>query len=252
MPFKYIYLNSKLQLYATKDATDQLRNIHNISIKILSREVQDSIVTVTAQATLRSGSCDESIGAASLTYVAKDGKEYEYRGDAKANVFMKAETKAKRRVTLSIVGLGMLDETEVEDLPDTQKKYVDQPELPANNTKNDPSNQQTNQQARQQNKPKEPEQPAEPVSIKFDIKQKAERENKGRKFYYLAILEKDAGEVRNVYVLAPADVEAINKGLENGILSFSGMLKAAKDKLFLEQLQPLEEPALGSVEQKAS
>jgi hypothetical protein len=30
---------------------------------------------------------------------------------------MKAETKAKRRVTLSICGLGMLDETEVADIP---------------------------------------------------------------------------------------------------------------------------------------
>jgi hypothetical protein len=30
---------------------------------------------------------------------------------------MKAETKAKRRVTLSICGLGMLDESEVESLP---------------------------------------------------------------------------------------------------------------------------------------
>ena len=30
---------------------------------------------------------------------------------------MKAETKAKRRVTLSICGLGMLDETEVETIP---------------------------------------------------------------------------------------------------------------------------------------
>jgi len=38
-------------------------------------------------------------------------------GEARANLMMKAETKAKRRVTLSICGLGMLDETEVESLP---------------------------------------------------------------------------------------------------------------------------------------
>jgi hypothetical protein len=30
---------------------------------------------------------------------------------------MKAETKSKRRVTLSIVGLGMLDESEVDSIP---------------------------------------------------------------------------------------------------------------------------------------
>src|SRR6185312_3719783 len=34
---------------------------------------------------------------------------------------MKAETKAKRRVTLSICGLGMLDETEVDSIPDARR-----------------------------------------------------------------------------------------------------------------------------------
>jgi hypothetical protein len=43
------------------------------------------------------------------------------KGEALANALMKAETKAKRRVTLSISGLGMLDETEAEDLPGAQR-----------------------------------------------------------------------------------------------------------------------------------
>jgi len=38
-----------------------------------------------------------------------------------ANAFLKCETKAKRRVTLSICGLNMLDETEVDDIPARQK-----------------------------------------------------------------------------------------------------------------------------------
>ena len=42
-------------------------------------------------------------------------------GEALANAYMKAETKAKRRVTLSICGLGMLDETEVETIPDAKQ-----------------------------------------------------------------------------------------------------------------------------------
>ena len=39
------------------------------------------------------------------------------RGEALSNAMMKATTKAKRRVTLSLCGLGMLDETEVESIP---------------------------------------------------------------------------------------------------------------------------------------
>jgi len=37
---------------------------------------------------------------------------------------MKAETKAKRRVTLSLAGLGWLDETEISDIPDHATEQV--------------------------------------------------------------------------------------------------------------------------------
>jgi hypothetical protein len=36
-------------------------------------------------------------------------------GEALANAYMKSETKAKRRVTLSIMGLGLLDESEISE-----------------------------------------------------------------------------------------------------------------------------------------
>jgi hypothetical protein len=39
------------------------------------------------------------------------------KGDALANALMRAETKAKRRVTLSLAGLGWLDETEIVTIP---------------------------------------------------------------------------------------------------------------------------------------
>nr|MBA2706681.1 hypothetical protein [Gemmatimonadaceae bacterium] len=42
------------------------------------------------------------------------------KGDALANALMKAVTKAKRRVTFSICGLGTLDETELETIPGTR------------------------------------------------------------------------------------------------------------------------------------
>lgn len=242
MPFKYITLNYKLQLYATKDATEQLRNIHNISIRITAREIQDNIVTVTAQATNSKGRCDESIGAASMTYF-KDGKEHQYRGDAKANVFMKAETKAKRRVTLSICGLGMMDELEVEDIPDAQKQHVEQPYI--TEIKENPTSSLQGEQ-----KPKQQAQPEEPKKIGFCIKQKAERESKGRKFFYMAILEEGTGEMQNVYVLKDEDVSVLNEGFNNGILRYRGILRTLKDKPCLEQLQPMEDAI--EQEQKAS
>jgi hypothetical protein len=107
-PFEYMKLQNKLTLYARKDATEQLRKLHNISIEVRTREVIEDCYCVWAKATDKHGRCDESMGAVSITGL---------KGEARANAMMKAETKAKRRVTLSIAGLGMLDEHEVETIP---------------------------------------------------------------------------------------------------------------------------------------
>ena len=108
-PFDYINLSGRLTLYAKRDATDQLRRINGVSITRLERERVEDIYTVTAYASDGEGRTDSSIGAVSIAGL---------KSDALANALMKAETKAKRRVTLSIVGLGWLDETEIETIPD--------------------------------------------------------------------------------------------------------------------------------------
>lgn len=115
-PFDYITLNGKLTLYAKRDAADQLRKLHGVSVQIVSRERIEDVFTVTAHATMPDGRSDESIGAVTVGNL---------KGDALANALMKAETKAKRRVTLSIVGLGWLDETEVETIRDARPVTVD-------------------------------------------------------------------------------------------------------------------------------
>lgn len=114
-PFDYITLNGKLTLYARKDATEQLRKIHGVSVPTVEREVTDGIYVCTAHAEDNTGRKDTSIGAVSIENL---------KGEAKANAMMKAETKSKRRVTLSICGLGMLDETEIETIPDA-KPFVE-------------------------------------------------------------------------------------------------------------------------------
>lgn len=107
-PFAYIVLNGKEVLYAKRDAAEQLRKVHEISIDIKARELIGEVYVVTACASNASGRRDESTGAVAVTGL---------KGDNLANAYLKAETKAKRRVTLSICGLGMLDETEVDSIP---------------------------------------------------------------------------------------------------------------------------------------
>lgn len=107
-PFQYLQLSGKLTLYATKDCTDQLRKMNGISIVITERIVYDDIFVVHAKAITPSGRTDESTG--SVPYFKN------MTPADKANAMMKAETKAKRRVTLSVCGLGMLDESELDTM----------------------------------------------------------------------------------------------------------------------------------------
>lgn len=106
-PFDYIAFQGKEVLYANKGAAEQLRMVHKIGLKIVAREKIEDVYVVTAEAVNSDGRTDSSTGAVSITNL---------RGEALANAMMKAETKAKRRVTLSICGLNMLDETEVETI----------------------------------------------------------------------------------------------------------------------------------------
>lgn len=107
-PFAYINLSGKLVLYARKDCTDQLRKLHGVSVEEMRTETLAETYLVTVKVKDKSGRSDIATGAVALKGLS---------GDYLANALMKAETKAKRRATLSICGLGMLDETETEDVP---------------------------------------------------------------------------------------------------------------------------------------
>ena len=115
-PFQYITLNGRLTLYAGRDATDQLRKIHEVSITDLHTQRMDDLYVVVAKATDGKGRVDAATGAVSLAGL---------KGEAAANAMMKAETKAKRRVTLSLCGLGLLDESEVDSVSDANRVAVD-------------------------------------------------------------------------------------------------------------------------------
>jgi hypothetical protein len=107
-PFAYITLNNKLTLYALRTCTDQLRAIHGVSVVDLAETERDGVYVVTAKVQDRNGRTDMAKGAVTISSL---------KGDALANALMKAETKAKRRATLSVCGLGFLDESEIETIP---------------------------------------------------------------------------------------------------------------------------------------
>ncbi len=114
-PFAYIKLNGKLTFYALKDCTEQLRKRDGVSIYEIKTTMFDGVYVVTAYARTREGKEDVATGAVPTLNL---------KGEALANALMKAETKAKRRVTLSICGLGMTDEEEINSIPTALKVDV--------------------------------------------------------------------------------------------------------------------------------
>ena len=111
-PFEYLRLSGRLVLYATRAAADQLRAIHGISITDVQIDRKDDLISVTVRGRNRDGREDVEVGVVSVAGL---------RGEALANAEMKAITKAKRRLTLSLAGLGWMDETEAETIPSAQR-----------------------------------------------------------------------------------------------------------------------------------
>ena len=133
-PFDYMLMKGeggakKLQLYANKNCTDALRDQRGITVKVPHKGEEAGLYVVTATAIDANGREDTSIGAVALEeeegswqdsdtgkrFFKGNGKWTPLRGANRANAMMKAETKAKRRVTLSICGLGFMADWEPEE-----------------------------------------------------------------------------------------------------------------------------------------
>ncbi|EGN8290524.1 hypothetical protein ISV70_001666, partial [Campylobacter coli] len=89
------------------------RQIRKVSITKTEVAQVGDIYMVTAYAATPDGRTDCDTGALNIKNLG---------GDNLANAIMKAITKAKRRVTLSICGLGMLDESELETIK--EKRFL--------------------------------------------------------------------------------------------------------------------------------
>lgn len=122
-PFRILKVYGKEILYCHRGGAQQLNKLHQVSHEIKAREVVSGCYVVTALASTPDGRKTESIGAAPIDSL---------QGEPLCNAMMKAETKAKRRATLDLLGLGMPDESELvtepvgsEVLPVADKPFPD-------------------------------------------------------------------------------------------------------------------------------
>ncbi len=110
-PFQILRIQNRQMLYLTRAGAQQLNRLHSVSHQITARENIMDCYVVTARAYTPDNRQTESIGAVPLKGL---------QGEALCNAFMKAETKAKRRSTLDLLGLGILDESETSSIPGAQ------------------------------------------------------------------------------------------------------------------------------------
>lgn len=103
-PFRILRLHGREIMYCDRGGAQQLNKLHRVSHEIRSRETVNGCYVVTAQASTPDGRKTESLGAVPIINL---------KGETLCNAMMKAETKAKRRATLDLLGLGILDETEI-------------------------------------------------------------------------------------------------------------------------------------------
>lgn len=121
-PFDIIPLNGKATLYANKAAAAQLRQLKGISVTPtyvgplrLGDAVLNDIYTVEVKAEDKEGRVSFNVGAVSIKGLG---------GEVLANAIMRCYTKATRRIILDHAGLGMPDESEIQDVPGVKEIQV--------------------------------------------------------------------------------------------------------------------------------
>jgi len=121
-PFQIISFKGREVLYARRDATEQLRKIHGVSVIEMHNDIKNDVYIVKVKVQDKNGRYDISTGAVNIRGLS---------GETLANAIMKCETKAKRRATLSICGLGMLDESETDTIGNYETKPIEPAEKEA-------------------------------------------------------------------------------------------------------------------------
>lgn len=109
-PFQYINLSGRLVLYPTSECTKQLGMLYGLSYYQSDSKTEGNLLVVTVVAKTRDGREDFDIGTVDLR--VWDNKKSAFREPnptEMGNLYKKALTQAKRRVTLSLCGLGWLN-----------------------------------------------------------------------------------------------------------------------------------------------
>lgn len=118
-PFTVMVFKGKKVLYPGREASAQLSKVYSVSHRIDKTWTENGCYFETVTASTPDGRSTTATGGVAVSI---GGKLFE--GEAYANAIMKAGTKAKRRATLDLLGLGMLDAETEADVPENNVRIV--------------------------------------------------------------------------------------------------------------------------------
>jgi hypothetical protein len=118
-PFEFLVLDGKVVLYPTKSCTEQLGRLHQISVKKVRQANVGDLHVVEVEGRLPNGTTNFASKYVSL----RDSRGNPLAGQKLGDAIAKAETGAKRRLILSMVGLAGVPDAD--DLTSARRVWMD-------------------------------------------------------------------------------------------------------------------------------
>jgi hypothetical protein len=123
-PFDWLVLDGRLVLYPNKSCAEQLRRLHQISVRKVRAEPLGELFVVEVEGRTPDGRTDYATKYVPLTvWNQREGRHVRLNSRELANAYAKAETGAKRRLVLSMVGLSTVPD--LDDVANARTVIVD-------------------------------------------------------------------------------------------------------------------------------
>lgn len=112
-PFDWLVLDSRLVLYPNKSCGEQLRRLHQISVKLVRKEQVGDLFVIEVEGRAPNGRTDfASKYVPTTVWDSRNNRQVRLTPGKLADAYAKAETGAKRRLIMSMVGLAGLPDTD--------------------------------------------------------------------------------------------------------------------------------------------
>jgi hypothetical protein len=122
-PFDWLTLDGRLVFYPNAGCANQLKRQHQISVYITRKAMTGDLFCVEVEGRTPSGRVEQASKYVPVTGYSRERGVYRLTGQKLGDAFAKAETGAKRRLIMAMVGLGAAPD--LEEVKQVERVYLD-------------------------------------------------------------------------------------------------------------------------------